>query len=588
MKLSRRRKVIVAGTVFAVLVAGTLGTTAAATADSVLSGVLVGGIPVSGLEANELREKLLPAANAVDDRSLTLFVGERNWSRTPGDLGVGVDLEATIGEALEAGRTSPLSWLSHTIGSKRSAITWQARVNRQKLREAIRSLSNEVAVAAANGEVKMDGSRVEVKPPTEGVSLLPTAAEKELIAAAMNPRPKDRVALPVTITPPQIGAQETERIRLQAEAILSSSASFIFEDNTFELTPDRISKTLRVRAISDPESGDVKESLVLQADPAAIEAQIVEAAPFVKRLPKDASFKVEGDKVRVLPAEEGRTADTSQAALLILTLGRGSRAPIELPSRVEAPAFTTEAATALGITTRVATFTTRFDAQNAPRVANIDLMASAINGTVLAPGESFSLNAATGPRTPQNGYQEAQVIVDGELVPGIGGGVCQVATTLYNAVFNAGLDVTERINHSLYISKYPIGRDATVNYGFQDLQFKNDTSSGLYLQAVVSSKAMTVSIFSSPLGRTVETTTSERRNPKPPSVKYVDDPSLPAGQEVVEEPGADGFDITVTRVVRRGDEILHQDTFVSKYRPWKRIIRRGTGPPASPSPSPTA
>ncbi|MGH9198614.1 MAG: VanW family protein, partial [Acidimicrobiia bacterium] len=190
---------------------------------------------------------------------------------------------------------------------------------------------------------------------------------------------------------------------------------------------------------------------------------------------------------------------------------------------------------------------------------------------------------------PENGYQEAQVIVNGELVPGIGGGVCQVGTTLFNAAFFAGLPIVERSNHSLHISKYPLGRDATVNYGHQDLKFRNDTPYGFLLKAFVTSKALTLSVYSTKLGRTVEYTTSERRNTKPPPTQYVDDPTLPAGQEVVQEEGSAGFDVTVTRTVREGENVLHQGTFVSKYRPWKRIVRKGTGPPAaSPQPSPAA
>jgi vancomycin resistance protein YoaR len=148
--------------------------------------------------------------------------------------------------------------------------------------------------------------------------------------------------------------------------------------------------------------------------------------------------------------------------------------------------------------------------------------------------------------------------------------------------------VNERHNHSLYFSKYPIGRDATVFFdGGRDLQFTNDTPYGILVKATVNRKSLTISLYSTPVGRTVTYETSSRRNPKPAPTKYVDDPTLPAGQEVVQEPGQPGFDITVVRIVKEGDKIIHRDTFVSKYRPWKHIVRRGTGAPA-PSPSPSA
>jgi vancomycin resistance protein YoaR len=216
-------------------------------------------------------------------------------------------------------------------------------------------------------------------------------------------------------------------------------------------------------------------------------------------------------------------------------------------------------------------------------------MADALDGTLVRPGEIFSLNKTTGPREPENGFREAQIILNGELVPGVGGGVCQFGTTLFNTLFFAGLEIKERHNHSLYISHYPVGRDATVYYGALDLRFRNDTPYGILLKAGVNKKSLSISIYSSPLDRNVSYETSGRRNPKPAPNKYVDDPTLPAGQEVVQEPGEPGFDITVIRVVKQGDMTIHRDTFVSKYLPWKRIIRRGTGAPApAPAPSPSA
>jgi vancomycin resistance protein YoaR len=329
----------------------------------------------------------------------------------------------------------------------------------------------------------------------------------------------------------------------------------------------------------------------MRVDPEELRRQLVAVAPALESPAQDAGFVVDGDKVRLTASHDGWSADTTAAVAPILalgTLGKGApRLPIALPERTLAPTLTTEAATGLGIVQRIAGYRTTFDAQNAPRVTNIDRMASAIDGKVVRPGETFSLNDATGPRTPDKGYQEAQVIVDGELVPGLGGGVCQVGTTLFNAVADAGLEVLSRTNHSLYISHYPLGRDATVDYGHLDLKFRNDTPFGLLLRASLDAKSLSVSIYSSPLGRTVSYDVSSQTNPRDPAVKLVDDPTLPAGTEQVVEAGKPGFDVTVTRQVVAGDRVLHNDKFVSKYRPWKRIVRRGTGPAVPPSPSPT-
>jgi vancomycin resistance protein YoaR len=567
-----------------VLLGSLLGTTAVANAGVVLNGIIVGGIPVAGLGPEDLIARLTPAARALQRRPITLYVGARQWVVTPDSIGVSVDLKATADRALGAGRQSSIAWLLQSMSLTQRKLGWVPKVDPKRLISRIHSLADEVRTDASNGDVVLTGSKVEVKAPKEGITLLSGPARSALITAAMRPSRSDRLPLPVNVTAPDIDQQEANQVQQQAETILASPEEFTFQGQRLMLPPDRVAKALRVRVAQDDGSGK-GASLVLEADPDALREQIVAQAPFVSKPPRDAFFTVAGDKVTLVPSQDGTTIETGNAASQLITAGR-SRKPIDLPAIIEPAALTTEAAQGLGINTRISTFTTDFDVHNVPRVANIDRMASTIDGKVLMPGQTFSLNDTTGPRTPANGYQEAKVIVDGELVPGIGGGVCQVATTVFNAVYEAGLDVISRTNHSLHIDHYPMGRDATVNYGHQDLQFRNDTPYGLLLKAAVSNKFMTVSIFSSPLGRTVKSEVGQATNPKVPPVKYVDDPTIPTGTENVVEEGKPGFDISVKRIVTQDGQVLHSDTFVSKYSPWKRIINKGTGPVAPASPAP--
>ncbi len=583
MKSPSRRRLTVA-VVAVVLLGSLIGSNAAAATNEVLPGVTLGGIPVSGLSRAGLGARISPAAKAIESRPMILYVGKREWSITPRSFGITVDVPRTTALALRTGRNGPFDWLFHTVGLKKANLQLVPHVDATRLAASLRNLAQDVKVQASNGEVSLDGSKVAIKSPSEGVDLVVESAKRQIVAATLRPRSSNRLGLPVTLTAPSIGEKEVAKIEHQANGILASPVDFAFESRTISLDPVAVAASLRVKLVTGAGQGD---SLLLEADPDELRRQIVKVDPAVERPAREASFETTGDNVKIVPSEDGQTVDTVAAAQLLVTFSQSNRSVIQLSPKVLSATLTTEVAKSLGINKKISGFTTYFDPRNAPRVANIDRMATAIDGKLLRPGEIFSLNGATGPRTPENGYQEAQVIVEGELVPGIGGGVCQVATTLFNSVFNAGLEVEERSNHSLFISKYPIGRDAMVNYGVQDLRFKNDTASGLLLRATVTSKAMIVNIYSSSLGRTVETTQSERRNPKPPTVKYIDDPTLPAGQEVVVEEGSPGFDITVTRTVKQGGQDLHKDTFVSKYRAWKRIIRRGTGPAASPAPTPS-
>jgi vancomycin resistance protein YoaR len=200
------------------------------------------------------------------------------------------------------------------------------------------------------------------------------------------------------------------------------------------------------------------------------------------------------------------------------------------------------------------------------------------------PGQVFSMNAATGERTGSKGYRTAKVIKEGEIVPGLGGGVCQAGTTMFNAVFFAGLPVLERRNHSLHISHYPMGRDATLNWPSTDLKFRNDSRYGIYITAVATAASMTVTLWSTSRGYEVDFTTSAPYNFRSPPTRFEDDPTLPVGEQRVESNGSSGFDVTVHRTVTQNGQVVRKDTFVSNYIPWSKVVLRGTKP-AGPAPA---
>jgi vancomycin resistance protein YoaR len=588
MGIVRRRALGIAIPVLLALVGGTVGATAAAQ-DVVMPGVLVGGVVVEGLSESGLRSRLASEAKLLEKREITLKVGDLSWDVRPIDLGIRADISRTSDLALGIGRKGPLEWVSHMIRHRAHKVSWMPRVDIAVFRSKIQDIASEVRRESSGGHVQIVDGKLLVAQPTPATALLVERAEKEVLRRAFDHRP-ETISLPYATTPPSVSESEVARAEAQVNSILEAPIEFTAEDKRVTLRPEAIAPALLIRPVfTDPEDPTAGAELVVQADPAALSKAIEVAAPSIVTPPKDASYVVEGDGVRVVPGEDGTTVDGALAAAEVTKLRHGGlRAPIPLTIIRQTANFKTEEALALGVKQKIQTFTTTFDPTNTPRVRNINLMAHAIDGVLVKPGEIFSLNKTTGPREPENGFQEAQIILDGELVPGVGGGVCQFGTTLFNTLFFAGLEIKERHNHSLYISHYPVGRDATVYYGALDLRFRNDTPYGILLKAGVGKKSLTISIYSSPLDRNVTYETSSRRNPKSVPTKYVDDPTLPAGQEVVEEGGQPGFDITVVRVVKQGEMTIHKDTFVSKYRSWKRIIRRGTGAPApGPSSSPS-
>jgi vancomycin resistance protein YoaR len=240
----------------------------------------------------------------------------------------------------------------------------------------------------------------------------------------------------------------------------------------------------------------------------------------------------------------------------------------------------------LGITTRISSYETIYGG-DPNRIHNVQLVARLIDGKLVAPGATFSFNGATGARTAEKGFREAPVIINGEVTSGLGGGVCQVSTTVFNAAYEAGLKITERTNHALYISHYPQGRDATVNYPDVDLKFVNDTPHWLLLRTYVGSYSLTVDLYGSPLHRRVVTDTRPLVTTGPAPLQRVPDPALYVGQTVVEESGSPSLSTSVRRqVFTPSGSLLYDNTWYSSYRGEPRVVHYGTK--ARPKPPPPA
>jgi vancomycin resistance protein YoaR len=292
--------------------------------------------------------------------------------------------------------------------------------------------------------------------------------------------------------------------------------------------------------------------------------------------------------VSVIPAEEGRAVDVAATArgLLRASLSRQSRiAPLVV--RTTHPKLSTLEAQSLGIKGLVGAYET-FYGGDANRIHNVQLVAHLIDRHLIAPGEEFSFNKTTGERTAEKGFLVAPVIINGELQTGLGGGVCQVSTTTFNAAFVAGLKITARTNHALYISHYPQGRDATVNYPDTDLRFVNDTGHWLLLRTFVGSSSLTVALYGTSQQRKVESTTAPLVVTGAPPTKRERDPNLFVGERVVDDFGEPSRSTSVERKVYTANgKLLYDDTWHSSYRGEPRIVRVGAKPkPTETKPKP--
>jgi vancomycin resistance protein YoaR len=229
----------------------------------------------------------------------------------------------------------------------------------------------------------------------------------------------------------------------------------------------------------------------------------------------------------------------------------------------------------MGITGTVGTYETIYGGI-ANRIHNVQLVAHLVDRKLIAPGATFSFNQATGERSAAKGFLEAPVIINGEVETGLGGGVCQVSTTVFNAAYEAGLPITERTNHALYISHYPLGRDATVDYPNVDLKFVNNTPHWLLLRTFVGSDSLVVTLYGAPQHRRVVSETSPLvSHGKVPVTKTLDR-SLAPGAVVVDSTGVPAQSTSVRRLVYDAQgKLLSDATWYSSYRAAPTVERVG-------------
>jgi len=221
----------------------------------------------------------------------------------------------------------------------------------------------------------------------------------------------------------------------------------------------------------------------------------------------------------------------------------------------------------------LATHTTYFDKSEKNRTQNIKIATKKINEIVVKPGQTFSFNEVVGPRTKENNFKEAIEIVNNEYVIGVGGGVCQVSSTLYNSVLFSGLKIIDRQNHSKPVSYIPLGRGATVYYDAIDFKFKNDFSNSIMILSKVIDNRLTITLLGTDPGINVEVVTSAPRILDPEVIKKTDN-SLNEGTEKVVQSGKVGYEVTTRRIIKSGSKIL-ENNLISEdvYPPVNKIIK---------------
>lgn len=308
--------------------------------------------------------------------------------------------------------------------------------------------------------------------------------------------------------------------------------------------------------------------------------------------PVDAQFVIENNRVTTFKySEDGIQLDVEKArkfmdeSLKSAIKGERKEYSYSIPAIVLKPDITTEEANSFGIVEEIGSGTSLFKHSIPNRIHNVKLAASRVNGILVKPGEEFSFVKYLGDVSKATGYATAYVIQNGRTVLGDGGGVCQVSTTLFRAILNSGLPITERHPHSYRVSYYeedsPPGFDATVFYPSVDLKFVNDTGNYILIQSEVDpvELRLTYKLYGKRDGRTVTVTKPvvSGYSPPPPPL-YQDDPTLPTGTTKQVDWAASGATSTFQRIVKdKNGKVIIDEKYVSRYTPWKAVFLVGTG-----------
>jgi vancomycin resistance protein YoaR len=549
-KPRRRRRVLVLAGAVVVLLAALYVVDLLLSAGTVPRGVTVAGQDIGGLSRADAERRVRAAVEPRTTRPVAVAAGDVTSAVDPRAAGLAVDWTATIDQA----GSQPLNPITRV----RSLFTHRevgvvSRADDDALDSALQQLTSVVNRAPAEGTVRFDGVTPVPVPPVDGQELDVAAAHQVLERDWTN---GTVVRLPVRVLKPTTTAdQVTQAVTAVATPAVSGPVTVVGEKVTGTITPEVIAKALSFRP-------DTTHGLAPELNKDVIHDALDPQLASSEQPGRDATISFATGKPVVTPSQDGRGIDydaTLKDLLTVLTR-TGDERRVTAVYAPQPAKLTTEQLNGFGIVEVIGQFTTGGFAVDSGQ--NIRRAAQIINGMIVKPGGTFSLNGATEPRDAAHGYVEAGIISDGHASRGIGGGVSQLATTLYNAAYFAGMtDVTHK-PHSFYISRYPPGREATVFEGAIDLKFRNDSPTGVLIQTVWTPSSLTVRLYGTK-HYDVTSTTGPRTNPTEPT-----NIELPAGPDCKPSLGAPGFTVTDTRTlhdVKTGQVRTERRT--TKYNP---------------------
>lgn len=532
------------------------------TGGKVPRGTTIAGVAVGGQGAEEAERRLEEGLADRVDAPLQLVVGDDEREVAPDDAGLGVDYEESIHAAGGGDSWSPERlWNYFTGGHDLDAVV---EVDDAVFDGFIADVDEELGNPPVNGAITFEDGKIRTRDPESGEALDADAARDAFETAYLGPT--QQVELGVTTQEPEIDdADMAAALEEFANPAVSAPVTLVFDETKVQLSPRDYTPALAMKPVDGVLEPTLKKKRL---------RKVLDDALADDGAPEDATVAIRNGEPVVVPDKPGVGFDQAEIdnAFLDLVAAESGERSLTVKAEVARADFRTADAEALNITEVVADVTTEFPYAEYRNV-NIGRAAELVNGTVLKPGETFSMNETVGERTRANGFTTGIMIADGVFKEDLGGGVSQMATTLFNGGFFAGLEDVEHKPHSFYISRYPVGREATVAWGSVDLKFKNDTDHGVLIESTVtpatpsSQGVVRVRMWSTKVWD-IKALTGNRFNFTNPETRTLTTSSC------MPNSGYQGFDIEVKRVFRKpgSSKVVRTETFPTTYKPSDTVI----------------
>ncbi|MCA9996674.1 MAG: VanW family protein [Anaerolineales bacterium] len=558
----------------------------------IYTGVSVAGVDLSELTRSEAADKLATAVPYIqqDAIQLTNPLSQESWTETPQQLGVSLDVAQMVDAAYAVGREGNIAnryrdiFGSYYYGRSLSPVIV---MDEGQLGQVVDELATTVDKPAVNASVAYDGEKLLYAPGQTGYLLDTALAREQLLQPLTSFRPAD-IELPIQTSEPAI--QDDPAAAAAFQQMAASPITFYLPNPLDELDLQPIvlpeDELVRWLRVENTAAGGYN----IFVDENAVRHWLSDYETAVYREPVNARFYFDDDTrdlVLVAPHINGRSLDLdATVAQINSNLQQGNRAIPLIVKQIIPVVNSSATAAELGITELISERTTWFFGSTDARKHNIARGAANFFGIVVAPGEEFSFNKYLGTISTDDGYEEGLIIIGNRTIRGIGGGICQVSTTLFQTAFWAGFPITERWAHGYMLNYYNDGEgpgmDATVFSPVVDFRFINNTPYHLLIENYYSeeNEALTMKMYSTSLGRVVEKTEPVFENvvPAPEEDVWEFNEDLPAGTVNQIDWATEGATVTVHRTVTNAEGVLLIDEdFVSQYIPWANAYHYGPG-----------